>query len=284
MAKKEFKLMQKFKTLNLYLYAMIFLMIIVIAFPLYWMVLTSFQPTTQATSYPPFLFFKSFSLEKIKWIITNTKIIKWIMNSLLVSLGVVFMNLLVSVPAAYSIAKFRIKFNNILLLVVLVTQMIPQAIMVVPLFEIFKSINLINNLFSVILANIILTLPLGTWILIGFFENIPSEIEEAAVIDGASRTMLFFKISLPLTYPAMITVAIITFFDAWNEYMYGYTFIYNQDKWVGTVGIASFIGQFLTDWQAIMTSSLLFSFIPMTVYIFFRKYIVRGVSEGFAKG
>jgi len=276
--------MQKIKTLNLYIYAMIFLMIIVIAFPLYWMVLTSFQSTTQATSYPPSLFFKSFSLEKMKWVITETKIIIWIMNSLLVSLGVVFMNLLVSVPAAYSIAKFRIKFNNILLLIVLVTQMIPQAIMVVPLFEIFKSLRLINNLFSVILANIILTLPLGTWILIGFFENIPTEIEEAAVIDGASRTMLFFKISLPLTYPAMITVAIITFFDAWNEYMYSYTYIHNQDKWVGTVGVASFIGQYLTDWQAIMVSSLLFSFAPMMIYIFFRKYIVRGVSEGFSKG
>lgn len=281
MVNKEFKLMQKFKTLGLY--TLIFLMIIGIAFPIYWMVLTSFQSTSQATSYPPFLFFKSFSLEKMKWVVTNTKIIKWIMNSLLVSLGVVLMNLLISVPAAYSIARFRIKFNNVLLLAVLVTQMLPQAIMVVPLFEIFKSVNLINNLSSIILADIILTLPLATWILVGFFENIPTEIEEAAVIDGASRMMLFFKISVPLTYPAMVTVSIITFFDAWNEYMYGSTFIYNQDKWVGTVGVASFIGQFLTDWQAMMISSLLFSFIPMIVYVFFRKYIIRGVSEGFAK-
>ncbi len=265
------------------IYFILFFMAIAIVFPIYWMLLTTFQPTSQATAYPPSLFFKSFSLDKVIEVLLDTSVIKWIFNSFIVALGVVVVNLLISVPAAYSIARYKIKCNTILLFVVLVTQMIPPAIMVVPLFEIFASVGLNNNLLSLILADSILTLPIGTWILIGFFENIPTEIEEAAIMDGASKMMLFYRISLPLTYPAMVTVAILTFFDAWNEYMYAYTFISDQSKWVGTVGVASFMGQFLTDWQAVMASSLIFSILPMLIYIFLRKYIVRGVSEGFAK-
>jgi multiple sugar transport system permease protein len=213
----------------------------------------------------------------------NTDIFRWIGNSFIVSVGVVAVNLLVSVPAAYSIARYKIKFNRYLLIVILVTQMIPSAIMVVPLFEIFASGGMIDNLFSLILSNTILTLPLGTWILIGFFENIPKSIEEAAQMDGVSRIGLFFRINIPLITPALITVAIIIFFDTWNEYMYAYSFITSQAKWVGTVGVASLIGQFRTDWQGLMITSMLFSVFPMVIYIFLRNYIVRGVAEGFTK-
>ena len=255
----------------------------VILFPIYWMLLTAFQPTSQATAFPPRLFFTSFSLDKLFSVLRTTNVLRWTLNSIWVSLGVVVVNLFISVPAAYSIARYKIRANTALLFAVLITQMIPPSIMVVPLFEIFVNLGLSNTFLSLILSNVILTLPLGTWILVGFFENIPTEIEEAALMDGASRMMLFYRISLPLTYPAMITVAILTFFDAWNEYMYAYTFISEQSKWVGTVGIASFMGQFMTDWQTVMVSSLLFSALPMTLYILLRKYIVRGVTEGFAK-
>lgn len=264
-------------------YCILLAMVIIIAFPIYWMLLTTFQPTSQAMVYPPVLFFQSFSTDKLFNVIAHTNVLKWTLNSFIVAIGVVVLNLLISVPAAYSLARYKINFNRILLFAVLITQMIPPAIMVVPLFEIFASVGLNNRLLSLILADSILTLPIGTWILIGFFENIPKEIEEAAIMDGASKLMLFYRISLPLTYPAMVTVAILTFFDAWNEYMYAYTFITDQSKWVGTVGVASFMGQFMTDWQAVMASSLIFSILPMVIYIFLRKYIVRGVSEGFAK-
>lgn len=265
------------------LYAILIGMVAIIIFPVYFMILASFQPTTQAMAYPPNFFFKTFSTEKIVDIMQNTDIFRWIGNSFIVSVGVVAVNLLVSVPAAYSIARYKIKFNRYLLIVILVTQMIPSAIMVVPLFEIFASGGMIDNLFSLILSNTILTLPLGTWILIGFFENIPKSIEEAAQMDGVSRIGLFFRINIPLITPALITVAIIIFFDTWNEYMYAYSFITSQAKWVGTVGVASLIGQFRTDWQGLMITSMLFSVFPMVIYIFLRNYIVRGVAEGFTK-
>jgi ABC-type glycerol-3-phosphate transport system permease component len=256
---------------------------LVILFPIYWMLLTVFQPAEQVMSYPPSLFFRNFNWNKLLEVVTKTDVLRWTFNSILTALGTVLLSLVVSVPAAYSIARYKLRVNALLLFLILITQMIPPSIMVVPLFEIFVGVGLSNRLLSLILANTILSLPIGTWILTGFFENLPREIEEAAIVDGATRMMLFYKISLPLTYPALITVSILTFFDAWNEYMYAYTFISDQSKWVGTVGIASFMGQFLTDWQQVMASSFVFSLIPTALYIMLRKYIVRGVTEGFAK-
>lgn len=263
--------------------SILLLMAIIILFPVYWMILATFQPTSEALAYPPSLFFQSFSIEGIFNVLQTTLISRWIMNSLIVSLGVVLVSLLISVPAAYSIARYKIRVNSALLFAVLITQMMPSSIIIVPLFELFVKFGLYNSYLSVILSNAILSLPLGTWILVGFFENIAPEIEDAALIDGASRMALFYRISLPLTYPAIITVSIITFFDAWNEYMFARTFIVDKVKWVGTTGLSSFMGEYITDWQAVMVSSLLFSFIPMMLYIFLRKYIIRGVTEGFAK-
>jgi multiple sugar transport system permease protein len=265
------------------IFIILLLMATIVLFPIYWMILATFQPTSQALAYPPNLFFQSFSLERIFSVLHTTLISRWIINSFLVCMGVVFVNLLISVPAAYSIARYKIRANSALLFAVLITQMMPSSIIVVPLFELFVKFGLYNSYLSLILSNAILSLPLGSWILVGFFENISPEIEEAALIDGASRMALFYRISLPLTYPAIITVSIVTFFDAWNEYMFARTFIVDKVKWVGTTGLASFMGEFMTDWQAVMVSSLLFSFIPMMLYILLRKHIIRGVTEGFSK-
>lgn len=268
---------------KLFLYLILGLMMVAIIFPIYWMILTAFQPVSDAINYPPLMFFKSFSLEGMKRVIFSTDIFLWIKNSLVVSLCVALLSIFLSVPAAYSIARFRIRLNGFILFAVLVTQMIPPSILVVPLYQIFAATGYIDSLWALILADSILTLPLATWIMVGFFENIPREIEESAVIDGASGMMVFYRINLPLTYPALITISILNFFEVWNEYMYGYTFISDQHKWVGTVGLASYKAQYLTDWQAILDSSVVFCILPMLIYIFLRKYIVRGVAEGFTK-
>src|SRR6056297_909906 len=150
---------KRFNFSKLGIYAILIIMAVVIVFPIYWMLLTTFQPTSQATAYPPALFFQSFSFDKLQEVLVQTNVLKWIVNSFIVAFGVVVVNLLVSVPAAYSMARYKIRFNKILLFAVLITQMIPPAIMVVPLFEIFASVGLNNKLLSLILADSILTLP-----------------------------------------------------------------------------------------------------------------------------
>jgi multiple sugar transport system permease protein len=265
------------------LYVILILMAFCIVFPVYWMLVTAFQPVGQATAYPPQFFPRMFSVEGMKRVFQTLPIGLWIRNSLVVSSATSLLSLVIAVPAAYSIARYKNRFNGFILFSVLVTQMIPPAILVVPLYEMFARFGLIDNLIALVLANCILILPLATWIMVGFFEKIPHELEESAVIDGASRMILFTHINLPLTYPALVTILILNFFDIWNEYMYAYTFIIDQNKWMGTVGLASLQGQFITDWQAIMNASVLYCIPPLLIYLLLRKYIVRGIAEGFGK-
>jgi len=252
-------------------------------FPVYWLVNTSVQPPGCVYRVPPALFPAAVSLHAYAAAIQRGTIFTWIKNSIIVSVGTVLLNLFLAIPAAYSIARFKNRFNGIVMFMILATQMISPAVLVVPLFEIFRRLGLINTLVGLVLADALLTLPIAAFVLIGFFEGLPREIEEAATIDGCSKFAIFFRIALPLVRPALFTVGILIFFDAWNEYMFAYTLVTRQELWVGTVGLASFIGQFYIDWQGMLAHAVLFGILPMMVYLFCRRYIVRGIAEGFGK-
>jgi len=254
-----------------------------IAFPVYWMFVTSVLPLGDLFNQPPALFPTTFDWSAYGQAFADGTTLTWILHSFLVASGVVVFNLVLSVPAAYSMARFKISTNSVLILMVLSTQLIPAALFVVPLFEIFRLVNLINSYFALILADSIITLPISTWILMGFFEGVPKEIEEVALVDGCTRYGVFFRIALPTVRPAMVTVAILVFYEAWNEYLFALTLITKQELWLGTVGLGSFLGQFQTDWRGIMANSILFAALPIVLYLFFRRFIVRGIAEGFSK-
>ena len=262
-------------------YVILFLTVAAIAFPVYWMAVSSLQTREAGFQYPPQLFPTEFDVSSYSDAFSKGNIFTWVRNSLIVALGVVIFNLINAVPAAYAIAKTRFKLSNVLLFLVLATQMVPPPLLVVPLFVIFRTAGLINNFISLILADSILTLPLAAWVLVGFFENLPDELSEAARIDGCSRYGVFFRIALPLTKPAIVTVSLFTFYDVWNEYLFGVTFMTDQSKWVGSVGLASFVGQFVMRWKPMMTHSLLFSIIPLVIYFFARNQILKGAAQGF---
>jgi len=262
-------------------YLLLLLTVAAIAFPVYWMAVSSLQTQEAGFKYPPQLFPTEFDVSSYTEAFAKGDIFTWIRNSLIVAFGVVVFNLFNAVPAAYAIAKTRFKLSTVLLFLVLATQMVPPPLLVVPLFVIFRTAGLINNFISLILADSILTLPLVAWVLVGFFENLPDELSEAARIDGCSRYGVFFRVALPLTKPAIITVSLFTFYDVWNEYLFGVTFMTSQSKWVGSVGLASFVGQFVMRWKPMMTHSLLFSIIPLIVYFIARNQILKGAAQGF---
>lgn len=265
------------------LYLVIILVVVVIIFPIYWMFVTSVLPDRDIFARPPKLIPSTLDWRAYSQALHRQDVVWWIVHSLTVSIGVVAFNLLLAVPAAYSIARFKTRYNSVLIFLVLATQLVPAALFVVPLFEIFRFIHLINNYMGLILADSVITLPMSTWILMGFFEGVPREIEEAARVDGCSRYSVFFRIALPIVRPALVTVAILTFYDAWNEYLFAATFITKQELWLGTVGLGSFMGQFYVDWKAMMAYSLLFGLLPIVIYLVFRPFIVRGIAEGFSK-
>jgi len=252
-----------------------------IGFPIYWMLITSVKTTAEMFSSPPSLFPRSFDFTKYIDLYEDGRIFLWIKNSFLVALGTVLFNLFCAIPAAYAIAKLRLRFAGGLLLLVLITQLLPPMLIIVPLYYIFSNVGLIDTHIALVLSNSVLTLPFSTWILTGFFEKVPNEIRDAALIDGCSNFAVFYRVMLPITKPILLTVALITFFDAWNEYLFASTFITKQARWVGTAGLASFIGEHGISWRMLLANSAVFALVPMIIYLIFRRTIVKGIAEGF---
>jgi ABC-type glycerol-3-phosphate transport system permease component len=255
-----------------------------VIFPIYWMVNTSFLKEVDLFNFPP-KFFPSFPLHLKAYIdsLREGDILVWIKNSIIVAGASVVLNLILATLAAYSLSRFKFRSNNFLMLLVLVSQMIAPALVIAPIYIIFANLGINNTLLGLIIADTGLTLAFSTWILKGFFDEIPKELEEAALIDGCSQIGSFLKVSLSLVSPALITVAAITFFDVYNEYMFGLTLIVDQEKWVGSVGIASYVGHIATLWDSMMAGAAMFCISPLIVFLVLQRYIVKGITSGALK-
>lgn len=269
------------KIIKVGFYGLMIVIGISVIFPVYWMVKTSLEIEGVMFTYPPrIISIPDFT--PYKKVLLDGDIFRWIFNSLKVSGGAVLLNLFVATFAAYAIARYRFKLRYTLLFIVLLTQLIPAPLIVVPLFVIFRRAGLMDRLFALVLVDAMITLPVSVWILSGFIRQIPHDIFDAGRIDGCSELKLLQKIGLPLISPILITIALLTFFDVWNEFMFAYTFISSADKWVGTYGLSRFISMGIFRWRELMASSTLFAIIPFVLYLTLRNYIVRGVQQGFS--
>ncbi|MEM3658673.1 MAG: carbohydrate ABC transporter permease [Candidatus Hadarchaeum sp.] len=208
----------------------------------------------------------------------------WIKNSVFVTLLAMILEIVVAVPAAYSIARFRFRLRPWLLYSVLATQIIPGPLLAVPLYMLFRWYGLTDSLIGLGIVNAGLVLPQGTWILTGFFQTIPEEIFEAGRVDGCSEFSLFLRLALPVSSPALLTILALCFFTTWNEFLFAYILISSPDKWTGSVGLSTFVGQFITRWQEIMAAATVYSVVPILAYVILRGYIERGLIEGAVKG
>lgn len=265
------------------LYLVVAMICLAVIFPIYWMINTSLQTERSLFKYPPLFYPRSVNLEGYRRNIQKGDIFIWIKNTAIVALGAVVLNLILSSLAGYCLARYNFKGKHCAMLLILSTQMIPASLIIIPLYIIFARLHLINTLFCLILANVGLQVSLSTWILRGFFESIPREIEEAALIDGCSRFSVFLKVSLPVCTPGLIAVALITFFDTWEEYLFAVTLISSQTKWVGSQGLASFVGVIVTPWDMVMSAATILSVLPIVFYILLQKYIVQGFTSGAVK-
>lgn len=253
-------------------------------FPVYWIVNTSLLREVQLFSYPPKLI-PSLPLHLKGYVnsIREGSIFVWIKNSVYVTGSSVFLNLVAATLAGYSLSRFNFKSSKLVVLLILSSQMIAPALIITPIYVMFTQFGIGDTLLGLIIANTGLTLAFSTWLLKGFFDGIPRELEEAALIDGCSFVESFYKITLPLVSPALITVAVITFFDVYNEYMFGLTLIVDQNKWVGTVGVASYIGHIATQWDFMMAGTAMFCILPLLFYFLLQRYIVKGLTAGALK-
>jgi len=251
-------------------------------FPLLWMVITSLKLEEEVItrtfsfwpSHPTFAnYIKAF---------TSTYIVNWMGNSFIVSLMAMLLTLIIDAPIAYAFAKIRFKGRNILFWAVMGGMMVPFQVLIVPLYLQFNSFGLINTLAAAYLPRI--ALPIGIFILKQFYEGIPSDLEEAAFIDGASRYRIFAQIILPLGQSAMATVIILSFINAWNDFLWPLIVINDTIKYTITVGIANFQGTHGTQYSLIMAGAAVASIPQIFFYIFFRKKIIAGIATSGMKG
>ncbi|WP_346911384.1 carbohydrate ABC transporter permease [Faecalicatena orotica] len=267
------------------MYALIIIAVVVLAFPLYWMVVTSF--TTRSALLENVRVLPK--LGNMTWsnftkILDAHPILTWFGNSIFVTAFSTVVAIIVSTMAAYSMSRYKYKSTNFLGFFLLVVRMLPETLLVVPLYMMFTNMKLINNYASLIISNITFIIPFSTWMMKGYFDSIPHTLEEAARIDGCSRLQAVRRVIVPLAAPGIAATATYSAILGWSEFLFARTFITQPGKWTITVGISSLMGEYTIIWGEVMAAAAI-SIIPIAlVFIFLEKYMVAGVTAGAVKG
>ena len=265
-------------------YLVVAFAVVIVVFPSYWLVVTSLQEEKYLLVYPPYLTPQLFNWRSYLSLFEATPMVLWLRNSIMVSLGVTASALILSVLGAYALSGFRFRGRGLFVFFLLATQMLPQALLVTPMFILFRQMGLIDTLQGLVVVDTAFVVPVTVWIMKGFFDSIPREIEEAALIDGCSRMSALFRIVLPLSLPAVVAVCVVAFFEGWNEYLFAVTFVSSSDNWVATMGLASFIGELATPLELVMAAAAIFSVAPVAFYLLMQRYIISGLTGGAVKG
>ncbi|CCQ98531.1 Sugar ABC transporter (Permease) [[Clostridium] ultunense Esp] len=266
------------------LYAVLVIMAIIQIYPLVWVFELSLKTNQEVFGMSTFALPKDPQWGNYIKAWTTGGINKYFMNSVWYTVVSVLLTLILGSFVTFALTRMEWKLKGFVLALFMAAYMIPLHSTLIPLFNIFKHIHLIDNPLSIIISYTTFNLPITIMILLGFYQALPREIEEAAVIDGCSVHRIFFRITLPMTSPVLVTTAIINMIYNWNEFVFVNTFI-SSEKWKTiTVGVNNFVGQYLTDWGAI-GATLVISILPvLIVYLFLSDRIIEGLAAGSVKG
>jgi multiple sugar transport system permease protein len=248
------------------------------------MIVTAMQTGADLFLWPPKFFPNFKELIVFKELFTTQPIGRWLFNSMIVGIFSAIASVILSIFCAYSLSRFRFRGSIFFSLLLVFTQMLPTVLLIVPLFIVFKQLHLLNRLLCLILANTAFIVPITVWILKSYFDTIPKEIEDAAFIDGCNRLEVLIHIILPLAKPAIVASLVIAFFEAWNEFAFAVTFIGDQNLWVASVGLASWIGWLTTPIEIMMAGATVFALPSIIFFLVLQKYLVSGLAAGAVKG
>lgn len=270
------------------LYVLVLLFCIITAFPIYWMIVSVIQPVEFSLNYPPPLYPLAVDLSPFQEIFQAEnnlgRIDYWIGNSIVLSTMTTLISLFLTVLGAYALSGKRWRGQGIFGLLLLMTQMLPEALIVIPLYATLDRLNLKNNLFVLALVNTAFILPICIWILKNVFDTIPNEMRDAALVDGCTRMGVLWRIMLPISAPGLVAVGVVAFFYAWNEYLFAASLISNKEIYPAPVGLAAMISMVDTPIDRLMAGGLLFSIFPLIFYLLVQRYVVAGLTAGAVKG
>jgi multiple sugar transport system permease protein len=294
---------------SLFLFATSALLLIYVLAPVAWLVSSSFQGDAEITSRPPHWIPHQPTLENFEAIFqardrkvtyetrrsgdpatggyipsTARDLIPSMWNSLVVALAVVALNLLVAVPAAYAMAKIRFIGRSTSIYFMLTTRVIPDIALVVPFFLFIRTFGLLDHLGSLVITYLAITVPFSIFILVGYFESLPDELDKAARVDGCSRLQTMMRVYVPLALPALVAVVLFTFLTSWNEFLLALMFTQTPKSQTMPIVVASFASDFTISFAFINAAGVLAVVPPVLMAVIFERYIVSGLTAGAVKG
>jgi ABC-type glycerol-3-phosphate transport system permease component len=280
------------------LYAVLSAITLVVCFPLLWAISTSLKPKSEIFQLPPTILPNNITFEAYRELLFGSSVasapgagvppsayfLDWFANSIIVSVGSTVISITIATLAAYSLTRFRFWGQRAVPYIAILGYMVPSVIFVFPMFLTMVSLELTDTLFSLILGYVCITLPFCLWLMWAFFRGVPIEIEEAALVDGASRLQVFRQIVLPLALPGIIAASIFSLIVSWNDYLFGRVFMNSMEKLPLTVGVMHFFDGTHVDWGLMMASSVLMT-LPMAILFgFMQRHLVAGFGAGAVKG
>lgn len=225
-----------------------------------------------------------FTLANFAFVLDEGRFLTYLRNSLLVALATVVISGLIALFASVAVARFKFRFRTSVLVMILIVQMVPLEALVIPLFVQAKSLNLLDDLFGLVVVYVAFSLPFAIWTLRGFVAAIPFEIEEAAYVDGASWFQMFWRVLFPLVAPGLVATSVFSFITAWNEFIFAITFMNDQDKYTVAAGLRRFFTQYGTNWGAVMAGSTLITVPVMLFFVAVQRKLSAGLVTGAVKG
>lgn len=265
-------------------YFLIFIWLAFILIPYIWMFITSIKSLNELYVFPIKYLPSKPTFEGYILLLKSTPFLAYMKNSIIVALSTVIIALFVAILASYSFSRFDYKGKTPLSFIFLITQMFPAILLAIPLFLLMKSLKILNTPYSLILAHSTFAVPFSTWMITGFLNSIPKELDEAAQIDGCTKIGALRHVILPIASPGIVAAAIYIFIYSWNEFLYALTFTSDIKARTIPVGLHTFMGEYIIRWDLLTAGGIITGLPVIIFFMFIQKYLVKGLTEGAVTG
>jgi len=265
------------------IYALVLITIAAFICPILWMLSVALRSPEETFRFPPTFLPDRPTLVNFEKAL-NPVFLRYALNSVMVATVTTVLTLIFAVFSSYSFSRLRFRARKPLLVVILLTQLLPLAVLIVPMFRILSGLGMINTYPALVIAYLTFTIPVAVWFLRGFFYGIPYELEEAAMIDGCTRLRAFLSVILPLTLPGISATGTYVFFVTWQELLFSLAFMTSKEMRTLPVGVLDFIGEHVTDWGALMAASVLVCVPVFALFMVMQNQLIAGLTEGAIKG